>query len=62
MDLITNTMTTRSSISHEQKDKDYILELMNRAKVKEKIPLSTSFSGLLIDCTVEYLEHILDKK
>ena len=55
-------MTTRSSISHEQKDKDYILEVMDRAKVKQKLPLSTSFSGLLIDCTVEYLEHILDIK
>lgn len=55
-------MTTQSNISHLQKDKDYILELMNRAKVKQKLPLSTSFSGLLIDCTVEYLEHILDIK
>lgn len=55
-------MITRSSISHEQKDKEYILELMDRAKLEEKIPLSTSFSGLLIDCAVEYLEHKLDIK
>jgi hypothetical protein len=55
-------MTKHSSISHTKEDKDYILELMNKAKVQEKIPLSTSFSGLLIDCTVEYLEQLLDIK
>lgn len=55
-------MTNRSSISHTKEDKDYILELMDKAKLEEKIPLSTSFSGLLIDCAVEYLEHKLDIK
>lgn len=55
-------MIKRSSISHKQKDKDYILELMDKAKLKGKIPLNTSFSSLLFDCTKEYLEHILDKK
>lgn len=55
-------MTTQTNISHEQKDKDYIIELMNQAKLKEKIPLNTSFSALAIDCMVEYLEHKLDIK
>lgn len=55
-------MTTRSSICHEPKDKKYILELMDKAKLKNKIPLSTSFSSLLIECAVEYLEHKLDIK
>lgn len=55
-------MTNRSSISHTKEDKEYILALIDKAKLEEKIPLSTSFSGLLIDCTVEYLEHILDIK
>lgn len=55
-------MTTQTNISHEQKDKDYIIKLMNQAKLKEKIPLNTSFSALAIDCMVEYLEHKLDIK
>lgn len=55
-------MTNRTTISHEQKDKDYILELMDKAKLKNKIPLSTSFSGLLIECAIEYLEYKLDIK
>ena len=62
LNLLNKYMIKRSSISHKQKDKDYILELMDKAKLKGKIPLNTSFSSLLFDCTKEYLEHILDKK
>ena len=57
-----NTMTTQSNISHLQKDKDYIIKLMDQAKLKKKLPLSTSFSSLAIDCMTEYLEQLLDKK
>jgi hypothetical protein len=55
-------MTKISCISHTKEDKDYILKLIDQAKLDEKIPLSTTFSGLLIDCAVEYLEHKLDIK
>lgn len=55
-------MTTQSNISHLQKDKDYIIKLMDQAKLKKKLPLSISFSSLAIDCMTEYLEQLLDKK
>lgn len=55
-------MTTQSNISHEQKDKDYIIDLMNQAKLKQKIPLSQSFSALAIESMISYLEHKLDIK
>jgi len=56
------TRVKRVSISYYEKDKDYIHELMDKAKLKKKIPLNTSFSGLLIDSATEYLEQLLDIK
>lgn len=55
-------MTTQSNISHKPEDKEYIMNLIRQAKLKEKIPMEASFSSLSIDCMVEYLEHKLEIK
>ena len=55
-------MTQRVNISYKQKDKEYLDKLIEKAKLKKKIPLNTSFSGLLIDSATEYLEQLLDIK
>ena len=55
-------MTQRVNISYQQRDKEYLDKLIEKAKLKKKIPLNTSFSGLLIDSATEYLEQLLDIK
>ena len=39
-----------------------VSDTFEKAKLKKKIPLNTSFSGLLIDSATEYLEQLLDIK
>lgn len=55
-------MKTTSCISHDQKDKEYILKLLNKAKEQKILHKRISFSALAMDCMIEYLERILDIK
>lgn len=51
-------MTTQSNISHDQKDKEYIIKLLNKAKADKILSKNISFSELAISCVTEYLENL----
>jgi len=53
-----NTMKTVSCISHEKKDKEYIIKLLKKAKADKILSKNISFSELAISCVTEYLENL----
>ena len=55
-------MTQRVNISYQQKDKEYLDKLIEKAKLKKKIPLKATLSKLLIESTTMRLEQLLDIK
>jgi len=58
----TKHMTQRVNISYQQKDKEYLDKLIEKAKLKKKIPLKATLSKLLIESTTMRLEQLLDIK
>lgn len=52
-------MKTVSCISHEKKEKEYIIKLMKEVKEKRILNKNISFSSLAVDCVTEYLEGLL---
>jgi hypothetical protein len=51
-------MKTVSCISHDKKDKEYIIKLLNKAKTNKILSKNISFSELAISCVTEYLENL----
>lgn len=51
-------MKTVSCISHDKKDKEYIIKLLNKAKADKILSKNISFSELAISCVTEYLENL----
>lgn len=53
-------MKTISCISHDKKDKDRIIKLIQKAKDNKVLHKNISFSALAVDCVTEYLETITE--
>jgi len=49
---------TTSCISHDPKEKEYVMKLLKKLKDKKVISKNISFSELAISCVTEYLEKL----
>jgi len=53
---------TTSCISHDPKEKEYVMKLLKKLKDKKVISKNISFSELAISCVTEYLEKLSTDK